>query len=110
MPEGGAFGVEHQGQVLGLPLPEHLEEHGGHPEGGVGGHPPGVGQGRQGVEGPVKIGADVDEVEDAGEVSITGILFPLIAAPTPGVNEKGGAGGDSGHPPRRRLQFLKLSA
>ena len=76
VPEGGPFGVEYQGQVLGLPLPEHLEEHGGHPVGGVGGHSPGVGQGRQGVKGPVKIGADVDEVEDAGEGFHHGYPFP----------------------------------
>ena len=31
VPEGGPFGVKDQGQMLGLPLPEHLEEHGGYP-------------------------------------------------------------------------------
>ena len=66
VPEGGALGVEHQGQVLGLPLPEHLEEHGGHPVGGVGGQALGSAEPAEGMKGPVEIGADVDEVEYPG--------------------------------------------
>ena len=37
VPLGGPLGVEDQGQVMGLPLLDDLEEHVGHPVGGVGG-------------------------------------------------------------------------
>jgi hypothetical protein len=86
MPEGGASGVEHQGQMLGLPLPEYLEEHSGHPVSGVGGNSTGVGQGRQGMKGPIEIGTDVNEIQDAGFFVHGGILFHLIATPVSPVN------------------------
>ena len=51
---------------MGLALLDDLEEHVGHAVGGVGGQPLGGAEPWDGMEGPVKIGADVDEIENPG--------------------------------------------
>ena len=66
VPLGGTLAVEDQGQVVGLALLDHLEEHVGDAVGGVGGQALGSAEPPDGMEGPVKIGTDVDEIEYPG--------------------------------------------
>jgi len=66
VPKGRGLGVEGQGQILRLALPEDLEQHIGDAERGIGGKALGVGQAADGVESPVNIGTDVQEIKDPG--------------------------------------------
>ena len=88
---GGPLAVEDQGEIMGLALLQDLEEHGGYPVYRVGGKTGGSGQPPDGVEGPVEIGANVDEMEYPGCLSHGRPPGSLIIPPAPPVNKDLGA-------------------
>ena len=66
MPKGGLFGVEDDGQVIGLVLSDQLAQHGRESIDGVGGMALAVGQAADGVVGPKDVGHAIHQKQTSG--------------------------------------------